>query len=875
MPADTRSQLRVVCICGQRMKISADMFGLPGKCVSCRQKITIPRHEDIPEGSEDFVLDEHPEYLRGPRVGDKFRDEERAAQAVLDQVTTPPPEDEESTPITELDLPEDEAAKDDDSAEADEPPPSPVRKAKSKPARRAGRENGGASTPLDPLEPLRVVLSLRIKIADQRRQLEDMKSADRNLLAELDGHASRIKRVLQDFHEKLRQLLMESVIELTGVQEKLTQAQVDARVSSMSIGEYQETVHRLRARRDRLEHRQANLRAWIALRDPFLAGGYLDLTMDALPQDGFALNIPAESEEDGTLLNKHTEMLRAAMELRATAEKNIETARRIRNPLQGKERDAANRAVADAKALKRRAHARIVFFQERIKLLERDFQSDLDVVAAQMESARDRMRINEIDRTAFDRIEAALTQAKTDLTKARALARRSLVANSSTDVPQPRGTFLERLGWKASNAEPATPLEWGLAGTGAFLLLLTLILPTVGRHSLIATMSEYAGEGAALFLLPLASALLVVGALYIPNRRMRGIAWLVLATLGGFLTVMLVYRGLTVTSPLAAAFRSGAAGWLQPGLIATALGGLIVFAAATVGLYTRPDQRYWPLGGLALVVIAAIVAGASSAASATAEPVLGVQLGALLEDQGVTAADITIINEGDGELRLTAQPSGARNTYQLTLQRRTASGWESVPTPALAAGPGGLLYSIPGKSRQTVQVLVEPGSYRVSVASAADQKSLVSDFVVRPPEPENAREIIALQPPAPRKSDPTPEPAPPAIGPDDPAEDMEDAPVSTVPPDPAPEPQVEPIEDTVYVELKGILFSVDGDPRFSLLLHIPERDDQRINMGIGEAVYGDWIIQEFNSQHRSVTLANGDELLTVRRGERQTIPGGG
>jgi len=104
---------------------------------------------------------------------------------------------------------------------------------------------------------------------------------------------------------------------------------VDARVSGMSIGAYQETVHRLRARRDRLEHRQSNLRAWLALRDPFLAGGYLDLTMDALPQDGFALNIPAEPEEDGTLLNRHTESLRAAMEMRAKAEQNIEAARRL------------------------------------------------------------------------------------------------------------------------------------------------------------------------------------------------------------------------------------------------------------------------------------------------------------------------------------------------------------------------------------------------------------------------------------------------------------------------------------------------------------------------------------------------------------------
>ena len=39
-------RLRIYCICGQKMKVSASMYGRPGKCVACRQKIRIPSAEE-------------------------------------------------------------------------------------------------------------------------------------------------------------------------------------------------------------------------------------------------------------------------------------------------------------------------------------------------------------------------------------------------------------------------------------------------------------------------------------------------------------------------------------------------------------------------------------------------------------------------------------------------------------------------------------------------------------------------------------------------------------------------------------------------------------------------------------------------------------
>jgi hypothetical protein len=42
-------------------------------------------------------------------------------------------------------------------------------------------------------------------------------------------------------------------------------------------------------------------------------------------------------------------------------------------------------------------------------------------------------------------------------------------------------------------------------------------------------------------------------------------------------------------------------------------------------------------------------------------------------------------------------------------------------------------------------------------------------------------------------------------------------------------------------------------------------------LGLGDTVYGKWTLEEFNSVHQTVTLHNGDKILTIRRGERHPL----
>src|SRR5262245_45517294 len=108
MPDVQSSTLRIYCLCGQKMRVSKKMYGLPGKCIACRTKIRIPREEDVPEGVTDIHLKDYPELIRGPIRTPSA--EERAARKAMAKAGPAAENGEESTPNTELDL-------------ADSPPP--------------------------------------------------------------------------------------------------------------------------------------------------------------------------------------------------------------------------------------------------------------------------------------------------------------------------------------------------------------------------------------------------------------------------------------------------------------------------------------------------------------------------------------------------------------------------------------------------------------------------------------------------------------------------------------------------------------------------------------------------------------------------------
>ncbi len=383
MPTRQSPAVRIFCLCGQKMRLTETMYGRRARCIACQLKIRLPRFEEIPRGATDLFLRDHPEFIR------------------------------EQPPTADTATEEQDARK---------------------------RRRTSISVPIDPSETLRVLCSLEKKVA------REMKAADGRTKTELETHKARLKELHTEFNDELHQRLMEASIELTAAQEKLAELALEARVGELDYRVYRERVSRIRWRRECLERRQLNLRAWRAVRDADLAGGYLDLPLSRM--DGLSLRVPLieEATEPPVLLRWMVDQLRAAFENRKQAEMSLDTAARLRdqqNDLPEKER---KRAAKEQKATRARATAAIRFWQDRLERYRNDIQSDQRVIEAQLDLARGRRQLGELGRDQFDAIESDLRQARADLEKAMQTIDRAISAPSDRDLPALRGTFVERLG---------------------------------------------------------------------------------------------------------------------------------------------------------------------------------------------------------------------------------------------------------------------------------------------------------------------------------------------------------------------------------------------------------------------------------------------
>lgn len=382
MPPQQTPALRIYCLCGQKMRVSETMYGRRARCVACQLKIRLPRLEEVPKSTTVLYLRDHPEFIREHQPG-------KAESRIPDQ--------------------------------------------------REKRRRAKISVPLEPLEPLQKLCSLRKKIKEELRKDNGRSSA------ELEAFRMRLEEVVAALDDELHQRLMEAAIELTAAQEKLAELTVSARVGEVDYGTYRAQVNRLRWRRECLEKRQVNLRAWLAVRDADLAGGYIDLPLAHMDQISLRVPLSEEGEEPPVLLGWMVEQLRAAFADRKRAEQNLETINHLREQKEVSEKEG-KRSAKEQKALRARATAAVRFWQERLERFKRDIEADRRVVEAQLELARGRRQLGELGREELDGVQRELRRAKADLEKARHTIERAVSAPSGRDLPALRGTFLKRLG---------------------------------------------------------------------------------------------------------------------------------------------------------------------------------------------------------------------------------------------------------------------------------------------------------------------------------------------------------------------------------------------------------------------------------------------
>lgn len=840
--AETISQLRVFCICGQKMKVTEKMYGLPGKCIACKQKIRIPQRRDIPEGTNEVHLKDHPEFLRGPKRSAEDIASEKAARSALEQAPARPGQVEgDSTPNTELDL-------------VDGGTPAEARASRSKKGGTAG------SVPLDILDPLRKLCSLQYKLARQLDMLDKNRDEDRTTYAEIEGHLTRVGKLRMRLDDHLHQLLMEVAIELTNTQEKIAQSRLAARVGEIGYGEYHDTIFRLRSRRDRLERRQQNIRGWLAIHNPHQAGGFLDLSIESIPADEELFVFPPDPDDSQPLLSLHSTGLREALEDRSGAERKLAEAERMAKG--DTQPHALDDVRSECKWDKRRAQANIAFHRNRLERLQKDFATDLESANAQLEVARGRLRSDEMTRSEFDAIEKGLIRAKKDLAKGQTVVARALSSNVSGDVPAPHGTFMERLGFGADkDLEPDKVIAWAASA----LLCLSIFLPSIGDTSLVRGYIEFQGlAGAAswLFLGPLAVAIAISGITALPDARVRGILTLIVWVLSLVAGAYIVNIGQYSLNPMAAQFRSGLTWLVRPGILLSIFGSVGIAASAAVALWSEEKLRVGFSIVLAVGVLAASgLLGLFSSANRQL-PEVEVLLGNYV-DGTRQEGQFTIRNTSGKELYLLSRPSSARGTYVIAVERRAGeNSWPDISGSVLKDRPmggadAGLLYTV--EPHRTLDVLFElpPGEYQVLLHSRSRNEKIVQQFTIEDPAPAGAAA------PGPSTG------AGNAVATVDTerATSEEQTAASSEPPEFQPEAPPEPGE-VLIAELNGIMTAPDGSTRFSFMTSAPDGDKTRHMLSLEDTVWGDWTVSEYNPEMNTVTLQGDGKILILRRGDR-------
>jgi len=849
MPDVKSDALRIYCLCGQKMKVSEKMYGLPGKCIACRQKIRIPRKDEVPEGTTEIHLRDHPELLRGKPKATPVSDEERAAQRALKDAGGPKTSsDEESTPNTELDLLE-----------------SPPVGDSTKTPREASKKRRGASIPLDTLLPLQVLCSLQYKLSRQLDTLQLNSHDDEVLLAQLEGYVSRVRKARRRLDDHMHQVLMETAIELANTQEKLAQIRLSTRVGEMSWVEFRETAHRLRARRDRLERRQQNLRGWLAAKDPYLAGGLLDLAVESIPSEDAPISIPSEPDDEGSPLSYLTEGLRSALEERAAVRQRQGEVQRMG---ESKEAEELKKEVGQQRIL---ARARVSFYHDRLQQLKKDYASDMETATAALGIARDQLRVDDMDRGGYDALDREVLRSKKDIARAQSVIARALGANAASDVPSPRGTFLERLGVAPSSRTGPD----AIAGYAAVVLFVASIFtPSVGSNSLVSAAMELAGTAGAiawLFLLPVALAAVAAVASPLRSQVGRGLALLAVGAIGSIAACYFIHEGSYGFNSFASRFRVGPPWYVQPGVLLGLLGAGASLAGGTFALWSSPRERVWPVASFAVIALAIVAITTDLLGTRTPGPTVRVELSASEAGAGV----IRVENIGGRAIYLLDRPSNSKDGYQFLMERRvgpTSFAAASGQGPAFFRRPIGTdpawATVDPGGAHE-VPFVVEPGEYRVTLEPAAPGQPIEEQFTVEgPPILEEASQASSgesvVVPPA-----PVIEPAPAA--PED-SENMESTDLAAEDDqnEPAPAPDTGSTAGA-QVDLSGIIGSGDDAPRFSIEFTYADGFQERITLGLGDAVWDDWVISEFNPDERTITLQKEGRILILRRGTPLTL----
>ncbi|HOK09866.1 MAG TPA: hypothetical protein PLT82_09620 [Candidatus Hydrogenedens sp.] len=547
MPEPKDMELRIYCICGQKMRVQPDMYGRPGRCVACRQKIRIPHRDELPEGITEIYLKDHPEFLRRKSTKDKSE--------VLG----------DSSPF------HDKGSSDSDYVSHD-------------------------ILPLESLEFLQILISAEYKAQKNLHMLRQKKPVGKETKPDLLGYLSKIRRMRADLDEKIKIRRSETLEQLKQIEDEIGELVVSYRTGSIDFNHYWRRIVPLRIRRERLFRRRKNLEGWLSTVSPELAGGYVDVDLTKLSDRVPDIVFPLSEEENNTsVLSILIEGLQKSISSREELErrfiewKKVVEAGKVNN-------DVARKGIAEYEAKLKIAHSAISFYRERLDQLALDCDLDLESIEKNIDRIQKQKEAKIIDAQTARHIEESLFQARLDLSKTRDTARRAISANSQVDIPSLQGTFVARIGPSRGAIEIGRD-SW-IAWFCSTLIIMLIMIPMTSSQGLVSS-KVLILMVVGLFL----SAILLAIAGSIPYRRWRGIAlnllW-VIYVVGYTIYINLTWYSLT---PLGGQLRVSSNGLFSLSIVSVYVVLFLIGVASWLSVYKEQGMKWIPLCSTILNVL--------------------------------------------------------------------------------------------------------------------------------------------------------------------------------------------------------------------------------------------------------------------------------
>ena len=848
MPQEPSRKIRIYCICGQKMKIDPGMFGRDGKCVACKQKLRIPRADELDPNVREIYLSAHPEFLRtAPRLP-KAPESSGDTLAFARKIVSTEPEP---------------------SATA-EAPAALLLGAK---AHQDTAERSQSNLSLEICRPLQEICSFQHNLeADLHRKDTGKRSPDKSALM---AYRALVRRIREDMDQDFRTMMGELNTRLETVEQDILDTLAQLRQGALEYAAYQDRIVPLRRQREYFVHCLQNLQAWLQCNTAAEAGGLLPLDYEDIPCAAPTIMLPPPPPPGESLIALHLQAFRAAL--------TQHTAMKEHHPAQT---EAAHANVSAEVELQRAQNA-VHFYRERLSQLLQDCTDDVQALKTALDKEDTTEKSSLLDYSVRRQREKGWRKALNDNIRIRALLRRAVEAKSPAEIPRAPTALVAQMAFSKSNR---IQMDSWVAWLCSLILMMGILMPITRETVDDAAITRSVTLG---FFFS-ASALAAVA--LAPMRLTRGLllclVWAAASLVWGYYLVYLR----TDFGPTMQEMGRDPYWYLAPGVLLLCCAFVMASCAALISLYPFPRFRAVPFALFFCLIFGGLFYVGDAFGVYQPQPVLAgdaVQQTQRSGRPGIRQVSIPIENRGNRPLFVTSE-TNEKTGYVVQL--------EAAEAPVLAAGAAPLNTSpnafriadrrswtpisqsadynirIPGGQQGMLRFELPPGRYDFTLRSTQHPDRIVQSLQldVEALTPEETPRTIAQAETAESSSLPFPNEHVPMreerLQPTSETESATEEPEFAAT-DPVSEPGNDPATDTeldgaeeVVVQLRGVMDGEHTAPLFALSVRYTSGSVINDRYYLGQEIYPPWVIHEFNPARKTLTITDGDQLVIMERG---------